>query len=352
MGTMRIISRLFLCQFFSVYAFTHIDAAIEMEIVGGRKVIVVFDAYEGASVERNQVNAAVIAMAMNNMALDNSEKTVHFSYEDPAVYDMGKLLKNTVSFLGPSAQQTPVDRYLSFLPTPSRPGLYNIMTFKKPEKLTTYLAGDLTRALSLIPSWPKNLSIQSNDPRREHYLALIKSGQWLSKHEKRIRMQSLITASPLLAAKKLLFTMDADLETKQKEGIKTLFAAFERVEQQQLEGFANFASIKTKNSFTVNELKDTLYQFKDKISLDTVYDFLSETKQRTDIYSDGPIIDVLLTMFNQQHPDIMVVILGNHLAKKLVECLRDLDVIEDGQDIPDALGFFTRLAKKYTIPSS
>lgn len=345
----RSIALLLICSFIGSFRglYAHIDAAVEMQLVGNRTVLVAFDAYQGSSLERNQVNAAVIAMAIKNMARDNPDKKIVFSYEDPAVYDVGNLLKSNLTLLSPYLDRSDVQmKYFSLLPSPKKAGHYDVMALAKPPKLTTFLAGDLTRALTLIPELPHNLTVSSNDPRHEHYLAIVKDQTWVMRYAKNIRMKHLITASPLLAAKRIIFTVDHSLTTSQQDKLQSLMTQFKAIEDQQLDGFANFSSLRAGQPITVKDLGQSVNALKNKISLNTVYEFLMQAKQRADVYSDGPVIDALLTMFNRQHPDIMVIILGNHLAKKLIEHLRDLDVIESGHDIPNALEYFTKMAMK------
>lgn len=337
---------LFFMALWSSFSFAHIDAAIDIKLANNQELIVIFDAYEGYSRDRNLLNAVSIAQAIRNYALMHPKQKVYFSYEDPAVYDAGTLLIDRLQILKRQIGRIPDGKFIGI--AAPRAGLpqFDSLLFNRPLALTTFLAGDLSHVLA-GPSkdfWPINLKIASNDPRREHWLSLIRSKAWLIQHQNTLRMRSLVSASPLLKAKRALFTVDSTLALFSQEKISSFLNSFKDLEHAQVSAFANFASIKADETIDVKTLDQSIGKLLPKISLETVFEFLKETKDRQDIYADGPLVDILLTLFSASHPDKTIVILGNHLATRLVKMLDEMGVIISGQDIPDALGFITKLS--------
>lgn len=330
----------------------HIDAAIDLSLVGQRRAIVVFDSYKGYARANNLVHAASLVKASEKIALSMPDASIDVGFEDPAVYDMGNLLKHYISLLAPHLHQHDKEKsFYSLIPSFKKPGFCDILAFAKPKELTTFLAGDLTRALAITPSWPDNLMIHSNDPRHEHFLSLIKGQSWLKDNGKHMRMKNLITAAPLLEARRKIFKIDPGLSLEQRGKITQAMNEFAHLEQKRLEDFANYASMKSGKEIVVSDLDKSICALEKEVPLSMVYDYLMEAKSRTDYYSDGPLVDVYLTMFNQYHPDIMIIVLGNHLAKKLVKELNDLGVIERANDIKNAADWFLRVAQgKESLP--
>lgn len=329
-----------------ITGWTHIDAAIDLNLVGSRRVIVVFDSYKGYARHNNLVHAASLVKASEHLALSMPDMSIEVGFEDPAVYDVGNLLKDYVQSLNPYLDQHDKETsFYSIIPSFKNPGMCDIMAFKKPQVLTTFLAGDLTRALAITPSLPDNLMIHSNDPRHEHYLSLIKSEVWLKNNGKHMRLKNLITAASLLEARRKLFKIDQTLSSAQRTQITNFIDNFANLEQKRLEDFANYASMKSRKKIAVSDLDKSINAIEKDVPLNIVYDFLVEAKSRTDYYSDGPLVDIYVTMFSQYHPDIMIIVLGNHLAKKLVQELNDLGVIERANDIKDAADWLLRVAQ-------
>lgn len=333
---------------FSPISHAYIEAALDLKIVGDRHLILLFDAYEGYSITLNQANAIAIAQAAKNLALKHPSKIIDFSYEDPAVYDVGKHLRKQLPLIAIQADNIAQNQFVSLLPPISGLPSFDMLALSRPPKLTTYLAGDLTKALSLVykETAPRNLIIRSNDPRHEHYLALTNDQTWLLRHSKTIRMRNLITAAPLFKAKRAVFQMDTSLDGQAQQKLISLIKDFDNTEKQQLMAFANFASLPSGQNIDVSQLDRTIYQLRHQISLDKVHEFLLDTKNQIDIYQNGPVLDVLLTLFNKKHPDKMMVILGHHLTKKLVQILDELGVIREYQEIPNAVEYITKMAQK------
>lgn len=343
-----------LCFFFSTLSNAYIDSLRVITLTDNRQIFVLFDAYEGYARYLNQSNAATIALAIKNFALRYSTESIDFSFEDPSVYDVGKgLIPRLAEINQTTLFRVPADQFLALVPPASRVPFFDLMSFTRPKKLTTLLAGDLTSAFALVThslqstqtQWPNNLTIRSNDPRREHFLALTKSKLWLTEHSNTIRMKDLITASPLLKDRREMFDMDDRLDQEQTKKLESIFDEMAATEQAQLDAFANFATLKLDQKIDPADLDRTLQELGDKIPLDMVHEFLMETKKQTDIYSNAPIVDILLAMFNQQHPDKMMIVLGNHLAKRLITTLHDLKVVNSDDAIEDPIFFISELAR-------
>lgn len=331
----------------SVHAY--IDKIIDFSLMNGQQIVLMFDAYEGYSSDLNKTNAITIAAALKNIAHQYPEKKIDFSYEDPAVYEAGKLLRSSLPLLEPHLSTAP-DQFLALLQVAkmNRPN-FHVMAFKRPPHLTTFLAGDLTRALALFgeSGWPTNVTLRSNDPRQGYMLALTHSQSWLLANQKSIRMRNLITASSLLSAKRISFIFDEQLTRQQKDKLSHLFEEFKNTEDRQLEAFANFASTRgAREVVTAADLHKSMFDLSNKVSVNMVHEFIATMKSHFDVYSDGPIVDVLLTMFASNHPDIMVVILGNHLAIKLTKILENLEIIRGAYDIPRPAEHIANIAKK------
>src|SRR5688572_2561565 len=86
------LQKILILLFISTHSFAYIDAAIEMSLVGGREIMLVFDAYKGYPLSFNKAHAVALSWAAKNIAASVPDKKIDFSYEDPAVYDAGKLL--------------------------------------------------------------------------------------------------------------------------------------------------------------------------------------------------------------------------------------------------------------------
>jgi hypothetical protein len=330
-------------------AHAYIDKILDLSLMSGQQIVLMFDAYEGYTEDFNKTNAIAIAAALKNIAQEYPDQKIDFSYEDPAVYEAGRLLKSSLLLLEPHLS-TAKDQFLALLQIAkgNRPN-FHVMAFKKPPHLTTFLAGDLTRALALFSEsgWPTNLTLRSNDPRQGYMLALTHSQSWLLANQKSIRTRNLITASSLLNAKRISFEFDDQLTRRQKEKLASVFEEFKNTEDAQLDAFANFVSTRgTREVVTAADLNRSIFDLSNKVSINMVHEFISTMKSHFDVYSDGPIIDVLLTMFASKHPDIMVIILGNHLAIKLAKILDDLEVIKGSYDVPRPAEYITWVAKR------
>lgn len=309
---------------------SYIDSVRVLKLSNGRELILMFDAYKGYTREWNQVNAVILAKGVCNLALKEPELSFDFSYEDGAVYDAGVGLAKQFNVLAKFSDSLDRDSYMALLAP--MPGLaqFNVMAFKRPEKLSTLLAGDLSSALAILPGkLPANLTIRSNDPRREHFLALSHQESWLKKHGARYSIKSLLSFSPLLKNKLLSFEPDPRINKDAIDKLQRKFIELKQIEKDNIDNFASFASLKLNKNISVNYLNNTIAQSADVISLKLVHRYLMEIKKISDIYSDAPVVDVLLSLFSVHGPDKLIVVLGNHLALRLDEFLQDMKVIDE-----------------------
>lgn len=310
-------------------AWSYIDSVRILTLSNGRELILMFDAYKGYTREWNQVNAVILAKGVQNLALKQPELIFDFSYEDGAVYDVGTRLSQYLGVLEKSSDSLDRDSYLSLVPPMPGVDQFSVMAFKRPEKLSTLLAGDLSSALAILPGeWPSNLIVRSNDPRREHFLALTHDQTWLKKHGARYSIKSLLSFSPLLKNKLMSFQPDPKTSQAVIDKLQQRFAELRQIEKDNIENFASFASLQLNQDISVEDLNNTITESSDTINLDLVNRYLMNIKKVNDIYSDGPVIDVLLSLFSAQGPDKLIVVLGNHLALRLDSFLQDMKVID------------------------
>ena len=311
-------------------AFSHIKRTALIKLINGQQILLMYDAYEGGSELDNNLNAAVIALGVKKLAENYPDTWIDLSFEDPATYDAGadliihlKLIEDVIP------QIIPKGRFLSIVPKIPGKSLFDVMSFVKPPKLSTFVAGDFTVTLGLLHQygWPKNLTIRSNDPRHDHYLTLIKDKEWLLKNGDFLRMGDLLKPSWKLREKIHFFQPSLEWSKEVIAKLTERINATTQNEEEQLSAFANFAGIQTGNDYTPRDFLQPISYFEEKIDLSVVYDFLTQHKNITNIYGDTPILDVLLTVLKKDGPGTSVVILGERNAHDLVLALDDLGVV-------------------------
>jgi len=322
--------------FCALSACAHIKRTVFIKLNNGQQILLMYDAYEGGKELDNKLNAALIALGIKKVAENYPDTWIDLSFEDPGVYDAGADLIVHLPLIEDVVQQVlPKDRFLSILnKVPGKP-VYDVMSFAKPPKLSTFVTGDFTVTLALMNQygWPKNLTIRSNDPRHDHYLSLIKNKEWLLKNGDYIRMGDLVKPSWKLRDKCFFFEPSARWPSEVTAKIKKKIEAISELENEQLEGLANFASIQTGVDYTPRDFLQPISYFKDKIDLSVVYEFLMLQKNISNIYGDAPILDVLLTLLKKDAPGTSVVILGEHNAHELVMALDELRVVAKKADV-------------------
>jgi hypothetical protein len=311
-------------------SWAHIKRTVFIKLHNGQQVLLMYDAYEGGSNLDNNLNAAFIALGVKKMAENHPDTWIDLSFEDPAVYDAGADL---IIYLGliekVIPQIIPKDRFLALLPKIPGKAIFDIMSFARPAKLSTFMAGDFTFTLGLLHQhgWPKNLTIRSNDPRHDHYMSLIKSKEWLLNNGDYMRMADLLKTSWKLHDKISFFELSQDWSPDVMAKITTRINIINNLENERVTAFANYASMRTGVNYTSNDFLQPISFFNNKIDLSIIYDFLTQHKNMLNIYGDSPVLDVLLTLLKKDGPGTSVVILGERNAHELVCALDELGVV-------------------------
>lgn len=317
-------------SWFCASTWSHITGITLIELTDGRQIFLMHDSDQGASELDNQMNAVIIAQGVRKTAELNPSNRLELSFMDPAVYDVGdKLIKYLPLLSGHLKDDLFAGHFLSLVA--KEPGLllFDVMSFKKPEGITTFATGELVKTLALFEqkSWPINLKIRSNEPRHQHYLALIKQKGWLEKNGDILRMSDLLKPSWNLREKGHFFEGGEIWTEEFINKIKNRIQALKKTEDAQVLAFAKYVEHKTGNYYSPEILMQPISYFKDKIDLEIVYDFLAE--QEFDVYAETPILDILLTLFKNDRPDFCFVILRNDYALKFVEVLEELNVVKE-----------------------
>lgn len=326
----KVLATIFFSLFCASASFSHIKRTALIKLINGQQILLMYDSYENGSELDNNLNAAFIALGVKKLAEHYPDTWIDMSFEDPAVYDAGADLIIHLGLIEDVIPQViPKGRYLAILPKiPGKP-IFDIMSFAKPPKLSTFVTGDLTITLGLLHQygWPKNLTIRSNDPRHDHYLSLIKNKEWLLKNGDFMRMGDLLRPSWKLREKCHFFEPSCDWSQESIAKLNEKINTTTILEEEQISAFANFASLQTGVDYTPNDFLQPISYFKDKIDLSIVYDFLMQHKSVTNIYGQTPVLDVLLTVLKKNGPDTSVVILGERNAHELVLALDELGVV-------------------------
>jgi hypothetical protein len=363
---------LFLLSFcVSTMSYAYIQSGTILNLEDGRQIILFGDKYAGVSQSWNDQSVPIILDGLKNLALKYPASKIDFSFQDPSVYGAGKNLKKVLTDLRSELQGLPDNSFAILFPLMVRknPALYmqellenpafqpssatlefHVMNFIKPPKFSSFLLGALAKGLAQDPGpWPKNLTARSNDPRGHLRLAFIKDKNWLRKLGASVAMKNLLVASQKLHAK-MKFALDPELPDSVKIGLENYFNEFLADENSHLEAFANFASLKSGQEISVEDLNQSVAELADKIPIDVLYQFLSEERKMSDMCPEGPVIDILLTLFAKNHPDKMIAIVGHKMVEKVGRRLSNLGVgIESQIHIADPNLFLGALSKDPSI---
>jgi len=297
----------------------------------GQELILFYDAYEGYTLESNNINALLVLEGISKIARVEPEEVFDFSYEDPGIYDLGTSLKNIIKNKKNILNQIQDNQSVLLLPPVPGINKFDCFGVKKPEisgistGFSSFLGGAMTRIIAEF-DWPKNLAIRSNDPRRDFMISLTAEKNWLKKNSNFYTLKNLVLESPVFISKRLGCNNN-------NLYLDSLIESNKSIQKTQLKGFANYLSIKLdkniKREFLNKTLKELSQENIDYLAL--THDFLLDTKNRIDIYQDSVVLDMLLAIFSEDAPKRFITIMGAHMAKIFNEHLSAMGVVEHEQ---------------------
>jgi hypothetical protein len=323
------------CISITMTASAYIAQIQNIELVNGRRLVLMSDNYRDFPHEANQANSLMVLWALRNQALFFSDQKIEFSYEDPAVYDAGFGLVSWLHQHVNYFRNDEPNKFIGLVPLEREANIFAVLKFDKPRGLTTLLSGELSRSLSFnAPTdWPSNIKIRSNDPRREHFLEL---KEWVIAHPDAFLLQDMLYVSPQFTRRMALFFKDSSLPKTVDLVLQDMRKNLENMKRTQHDTF--FAGFHPENISEDELLKSTLsraFAPKQNENINLLYQSLLANKKQTDVYSITPVLDVLYSLLHAHSADIHIVILGTHLAKELCKRLEEMKIIEATENFSD-----------------
>lgn len=328
--------------FFSYLVFlkplgAYIEKVTHITFKDGKELYLLYDSYSGYPKEWNMAWTPGFVLGAKNLALNNPQKKVLFSYEDPGIYFLESDAKDFFLHNPKMFTRSSNNNYIGLV-LPNNFQNVIAMGFTSHKKFSSLLNGDLTECFSLVAhDLPQNLVIKSNDPRLDYLVPLLSENGWLAKNKDKFKITDFIFVNKKFYGVMDRFKMNNIILEEKRKIFYRLIREFGRVYFEQKEMFKLF--VKEKGfEFLPDEFNKTLQELNEKLSLDDIKYFLQNNKNIGDTFSLTPVLDVLFSLLDEKSADINVIVLGVNNANHLANIMSEMEIIEEIEEIyPDVL---------------